>query len=173
MKKLLIGLSVLIVLLLSGCATSSAPSPKISSQGEAQEKLSNEAAKYKKSCDMNDANACTKLGNMYAYGNKDLKKNNVITKKYLTKACDLNDGAGCCSLASYYGREEKNNSKSKKYYKKACDLNAGCGWFGLGLNTMSEARSVQDFLKAKEYYKKSCDLKHGMGCYMYEHSHVK
>ena len=39
MKKLFIGLSVLIVLMLSGCATSSTPSPEVSSESAVDEPI--------------------------------------------------------------------------------------------------------------------------------------
>ena len=121
MKKLLIGLSTLVVLLLSGCAT---PSPTGGVTG------SNLETRLKKACDLNNGEACNNLGTIYMIGLGGTKKDYHKSIKYHRKACNLNDGAGCAGLGSKYEHGwgvKKDYSKAKKYYRKACDLNMAVG----------------------------------------------
>lgn len=128
MKKLLISLSVLVVLLLSGCVTTS-PTYKVV-RGDYS------ITQLKEACDLDDARSCTALGLIYRDGEdvimyrnaaKGVKKDFSKAKKYFSKACDLNYGVGCYSLARLYTTGEgvkKDYSKAKKYYKKSCDMNS-------------------------------------------------
>ena len=152
MKKLLIGLSILIVLLLSGCAT---PSPT----GGVTE--SSSVARLKKACDFNNGFGCAKLGRLYG-AKQDYSK----ARKYYKKACDLNNGMGC----SYYGISymrglgvRQNTSIGKKYLHKGCDLNDGEGCLRLGMIYNDEKNDST----AKKYLKKSCDLRNVQGCIWY------
>ncbi len=124
MKKLLIGLSVLFILLLSGCGTPEMANKRHIGNGESLKQL-------KKDCNLNDGFVCSRLGFLYMNG-EGVKKNHLIAKKYYRKACDLNDGQGCYMLGVFYeygsGGLEQNYSKAKKYYSKACTLSVpkGC-----------------------------------------------
>lgn len=128
MNKLLISLSALLVLLVSGCVTTS-PTYKIV-RGDYSK------AQLEEACDSNDAQSCTVLGLIYRDGEnvimyrnaaKGVKKDYLKAKKYFSKACNLNDGNGCYSIATLYATGEgvkKDYSKAKKYYKKSCDMNS-------------------------------------------------
>ena len=133
MKKLLIGLSALLVLLVSGC-TPSEPKPKVISHEVTHTKLPKGAAKYKKACDLNDGKACFELSRFYHknIGVKQDALDALQEKKYLKKACDLNDGLGCFTLGATYlknPRSEQEFLKGKEYYKKACDLKYSLGCY--------------------------------------------
>ena len=132
MRKLLIGLSTLLVLLLSGCATTS-PTYKVVRGNYSKTQL-------KEACDLNDAKACTVLGVIYRDGEdvkfmypiaaQGVKKDYSKAKKYFSKACGLNDGNGCYSLGYLYYTGEgvkKDYSKAKKYFSKSCDVNSAAG----------------------------------------------
>ena len=115
MKKLLIGLSALVVLLLSGCAT---PSPTSGVTG------SNSETRLKKACDLNNGVACKRLGVLYRDG-KGVKKDYSKAMNYFKKGCDLNHALACAYVSGLYqdGKGvKKDYSKAMKYMKKCCDL---------------------------------------------------
>ena len=143
MKKLVVGLTTIFMLLVSGCATSSAPTPNVSSHNETHTKLPKDAVKYKKACDLNDGKACFELSRFY-HKNIGVKQNALDAlqeRKYLKKSCDLNYGLGCFTLGATY----------------------------LSKSPISE----QEFLEGKKYFKKACDLNYSMGCYFYKNTFKK
>ena len=123
MKKLLIGLSALLVLLLSGCGTPEVAEKRYIGDGESLKQL-------RKACYLNNGFVCSRLGFLYMNG-EDVKQNYSKAKKYYSKACALNDKTGCYMLGVFYeygsGSLEQNYLKAKKYYSKACDLNVSMG----------------------------------------------
>jgi len=155
MKKLLMGLSALVMLLFSGCATSSP------ARGTTE---GNSATQLKKSCDLNNGFGCAKLGLLYADG-VGVKKDFSKSYKYFKKSCDLNSGMGCSYLGISYMSGlgvRQNTSIGKKYLHKGCDLNNGEGCYRLGM-----FYGKKDDSKANKYYKKACDLKNAQGCLWY------
>ena len=124
MKKLLIGLSTIFVLLLSGCGTPEIADKRYVGDGESLREL-------KKSCHLDNGFVCSRLGVLYMNG-EGVKRNYSKAKKYYSKACDLNEKTGCYMLGylNEYGSGglEQNYSKAKIYYTKACELNVtkGC-----------------------------------------------
>ncbi len=143
MKTLLINLSVLVVLFISGCATSSVPTPNVISYNDTDLNLPKSAVKYKKACDLNDGKACFELSRFY-HKNIGVKQNELDAfqeRKYLKKSCDLNYGLGCFTLGAIY----------------------------LSQSPISE----QEFLDGKKYFKKACDLNYSMGCYFYKNTFRK
>jgi len=123
MKKIFIGLSVFLILLLNGCGTPDISDKKYVGDGESLKQL-------KKACDLNDGFVCSRLGVLYMNG-EGVKKNESKAKRYYRKACSLNDKTGCYMLGVFYeygyGGLEQNHLKAKEYYKKACDLNVSKG----------------------------------------------
>lgn len=169
MKKLLISISVLVVFIVGGCATSSSPKPEASLNQQTTVKFPSDAAEYQKSCDLNNAEGCKKLGDLYRYG-KGVKKDKLQEKKYYHKACDLKNGTGCTALGIYYGEAispEKDRVKSSKYYRKGCDLNEPAGCFYLAIYYLNGEGVKKDPHKAKNLFKKACDLNFSMGCQFY------
>jgi len=124
MKKLLISLSALFIVLLSGCGTPEIADKRYVGDGESLRQM-------KKACKLNDGFVCSRLGFLYMNG-EGVKKNDSKAKRYYSKACDLNDGQGCYMLGVFYEHGnaslEQNYSKAKEYYSKACDLGVtkGC-----------------------------------------------
>lgn len=187
MNKLLICLSALLVLFVSGCAPSSAPTPKKvdydkSSEYKKNKKFykinSNDAAKYKKACDLNNGSSCAKLGILYCKGD-GVKKDKDMCKKYITKACELNDGMGCNHLGLieiydspanwlfFYSRSQ-DYYFAAKYFAKACELNDGMGCNNLADAYKNGKGVKQDYSKAMKYYKKGCELGDTYGCGRYK-----
>lgn len=170
MKKLLVGLSAIVMLVLSGCATSSAPTPNVSSHEETHTKLPKDAAKLKNACDLKDSNACSKLSAMYLAG-KGVEKNPTKALKYSKKACTLNNNKSCVMTGLFYENgwsRKKNYSQAAKYYRKACKLNEGFGCFLLAFLYDGGRGVKQDYHQATKYYRKSCDLKDKNGCKAYK-----
>ena len=124
MKKLLIGFSVAVILVISGCGTPEPSDKRFVGDGESLRQL-------KKSCHLNDGFVCSRLGFLYMNG-EGVKQNYSKAKRYYSKACDLNDKSGCYMLGVFYeygsGGLEQDHAKAKHYYSKACDLNVtkGC-----------------------------------------------
>jgi len=160
MKKLLIGLSALVVLFVSGCAPSSSPTPKVSSDTASVTEL-------KKACDLNDGDACSKIGVMYFAG-KGVQRNHSEALKYYKKACGLNDNKACNMVGIIYEKGKKNYRQAVKYYHKACTLNEGFGCFLLAYSYDSGQGVKQDYRQATKYYRKSCDLSDENGCKAYK-----
>lgn len=155
MRKLIISVSVLLGLFVSGCATSS---PEIGSTG------GNSAEQLKKACELNKGLSCAKLGLLHADG-IGVKKDFSKAHKYFKKACNLNNGMGCSYLGISYNNGlgiKQNSSLGKKYLQKGCDLNDGEGCFRLGIMYADKDNS-----KAIKYLEKACDLKNVQGCVWY------
>lgn len=124
MKKLLISLSALFIVLVSGCGTPEMADKRYVGDGESLRQM-------KKACNSHDGFVCNRLGFLYMNG-EGVKKNHSKAKRYYSKACDMNDGQGCYMLGVFYeygnGGLEQNYSKAKEYYSKACELRVtkGC-----------------------------------------------
>ncbi len=160
MKKLLIGLSVLFVLLFSGCAPSSSPAPK------SKVNLHHLIAKWRKDCTLNNSNGCISLGLAYANG-QGVKQDWSKAKKYFSKACDLNEGRGCTLLGLLYNNGQgvkQDYLKAKKYFSKACSLNDGKGCGNLGLLYREGHGVEKDYSISNQYFGKACALKNQAGC---------
>ncbi len=79
---------------------------------------------YKKGCQFNNADACSRIATLYELGEKvklDLKK----SEEYYIRACNLGDSGDCFTLGMWYHFGEsniikKNPEKAKKYYRKSC-----------------------------------------------------
>ena len=87
MKKLLLGLSILFMLIINGCANSEVEEKEFTGYDESLIQL-------EKACELNDGSRCTTLAVHY-YEGKGVKKDILASRKYLHKACDLNDASGC------------------------------------------------------------------------------
>ena len=150
MKKLLIGLSALLVILLSGCG----PEP----QGPYSYVKGEYVNTYKKDCALNDGRGCTFLAAVYWH--RWSAKSKIKAVKYFSKACSLNNGSGCTRLGQFYesgdGGLRKDLSKAEMYYRKGCDLNNGLGCEFLG--DIYRNGPKKDESKAKMYYRKACKL---------------
>lgn len=190
MKKLLICSSVLILLLLSGCATStpslantkSIVTTKETSDVKNGEKFFNLAKQYAekkdsantlkylyKSCNLNYGKGCQVLGVFYEVG-EDTKKDYLKASKYYKKGCDLNNDVACYMLGNLYFQGQgvkKDHGKAVKYYKKGCEMNVPASCTFLGTIYMEGGYGVKkDHNKALKYLKKACSLRDVGGCVM-------
>ncbi len=115
MKKIIFGLTTLSLLTISSIA-------------------SEKADAYKKGCDLGNAEACYKLGNMYKKGNGVARDDYKAAKLY-RKACNNGHAFSCTWLGWMYSEGkgvEKNLEEAKRLYKKACDKKdaEGCKYLG-------------------------------------------
>lgn len=165
MKKSLIGLSILVTLLISGCVTSSEPKPEISTNDKSQKLV----IKYKKACALNDVSACNNLGILYAES-ESVERDYLQSKKYLEKACNLNYGSGCNNLGILYKKGQGVKQSyliAKKYFEKACDLNDGRGCASLGILYKEGQGVEEDYTISNKYFGKACNLNAKGACTLY------
>jgi len=164
MKKLLIGLSALVLLLLSGCSWRSWLPPGPYSDALAKREY---VSIYKKDCALNDGRGCYFLAYRYSMG-YGVKRNKSKSVKYYSKACALNNGRGCSTLGKCFEDGKcglkKNISKALIYYHKACDLNYHAGCSILGWRYLLGNNVKKDDAKAKMYLRKACDLGNTYSC---------
>ncbi|MGN8519935.1 tetratricopeptide repeat protein [Helicobacter pylori] len=80
-----------------------------------------QAKKYfKKACDLQYAEGCTRLGISY-YNGEGVKGGLIKAIQYYKKACDLNNGFGCRGLSFLYENGygvEEDQEKAAQYYEK-------------------------------------------------------
>jgi len=189
MKKLLMSLSVLVGLLITGCATSS-PSVGVTESTALKEvsgvkngvkyfKLAEQYNKKRdsvntlkylhKACDLNYGKGCYFLGTFYEIG-EGTRKDYVKASRYYKKGCDLNNDVACYRLGNLYYQGQgvkKNQLKASKYYKKGCDMNVPASCTFLGTIYMEGGDGVKkDHNKAMKYLKKACSLHDVGGCVM-------
>lgn len=160
MKKLLISLSTLVLLLVSGCATSEISEERFTGEGESLSQLT-------KACDLNDGARCAALSFLYSEDSEYAEKDDKKVIQYSQKACDLNDGFGCSLVAAAYfdGRGVKKDFLiGEKYFQKSCDLKYGNGCYFLASLYHEGTIKEKNYLKASKYYHRACDLKVPAAC---------
>lgn len=116
MKKLFLSLSVIFVLLLTGCTGTLKPATTTlyTGQGETLVQL-------KKACDMNDLKRCVTLGVKLTW-----LQDYQNAEKYFDKTCKMNVAEGCLNLGILYRMEwlerskDIKKSKYEEYIKKGC-----------------------------------------------------
>ena len=184
MKKLLIGLSVLHILLFSGCATSTPSVKKVSDVKSGAEyiKLAEQYMKKEdklraiksstKACDLNDGKGCFYLGAFFESG-EGVKKDYLKASKYYKRGCDLNNNRACWRLGQFYYHGEKGIKedfrKAEKYLKKACVLKVRVACSKLGMLYCKGGDGIKgDYSKGMKYIKKGCDMGDEGACFLYK-----
>lgn len=111
MKKLFLRLSVIFVLLLTGCTGTFKPATTTLYIGQGET-----LAQLKRACDKNDLKRCVTLGVNLAWL-QDYQK----AEKYFDKTCKMNVAEGCLNLGILYRIEWfEGSNKYKEYIKKGC-----------------------------------------------------
>jgi len=131
---------------------------------------------YKKACELNDAEACNDLGQIYDLGKGDERVDYEEALIYYGRACNLDNATGCNNLAYLYNTGqgiEKHNGYALRYYKRACDLGDLEGCYNLGAMYYRGEGTRPSKYKATKLFRKVCDKGVGAGCndlaYMYAH----
>lgn len=123
---------------------------------------------YTEECEMDNPNACYKLGLFYSHAKekaipKDIKEPKVLARELFKKSCDFNYSRACFVLAKFLRKEFKDQDKlARELTEKSCHLKNPYGCSALA-DYYFESR-----LKSKEYLKyitMSCELGLGRNCY--------
>ena len=154
--------------------SSSDTSKKKADQADASKTKDDDRSRYEAACQNGNADACNRLGVMYATG-KGVVPNIPRAAKLYRKACDCGSAVGCANLGYIYqyGKDGTQDYVSAiACYKKACDGGNAGGCTNLGLMYEKGHGVNQDNMAAAHYYKKGCDDGNAAGCtnlgYMYE-----
>lgn len=137
---------------------------------------------YQRACDGGDAQACSRLGDIFIDGRGVAKDEIRATQLY----CDSGDGQKCFTLAEMYDSGQgvaKDQNRAVQLYQRACEkgesqscshlrpfyekaCGAGDGQRCTSLGSMYEnGRGVtKDVNRALEYYQKACDGGDARGC---------
>ena len=128
-------------------------------------------------CLKGNANACNKLGVMYATG-KGVTLNLSRAVELYRKACDIGSAVGCSNLGFMYRNGEgllQDKVQAATYFKRACDGGYAGGCTTLGLMYERATGVSQDNKAAAHYYQRGCDSGDIDGCtnlgYMYEYGY--
>lgn len=110
-------------------------------------KKMNEAIRFfSEGCKLNDAAACSAIGDIY-YGGDGIKQDYAKARQWYNKACDLNNVDACGLLGYMYFTGTgvaQNHDQYMKYYAKQCTLGGKKGCETVAMNGQK---------RDKKYYK--------------------
>lgn len=111
---------------------------------------------YKKACDLEDAEACNLLGDMYHYG-RDVATDYEDAVEFYKKACGLENGSGCNNLGYMLNQGlgiEEQNWQALKLYEKACKYGEMEACYNVGAMYYSGEGSKRDYYKSALHFQK-------------------
>lgn len=122
----------------------------------------NAFAHFKKACEVNVADSCHILSELYIMGlgvSKDINQ----SRKYIIKACEVEKiGESCYSVGLRYLKGYKgfmiDNTQSLLYFKKACEKRYSGGCTKVAFMYKNGIGVKQNMQQALRYYKKGCDI---------------
>jgi serine/threonine-protein kinase len=127
---------------------------------------------FDQACKAGDAQACSDLGYLYAWG-PNLTKADSVTKdfpralKLYTKACNADNADGCYGMGFLYDQGfgvTQSFSRAAEYYTKSCDSNKAEACNNLGVKLMHGAGVTEDKEKARQVLQKGCSLGSNASC---------
>jgi len=124
-------------------------------------------AELEKLCNSRKAKSCLELAELYADGDKGLKKDMGKTIEFATKACDSGDFKTCSELGEEYIKGEdftKDIPKGLVFLAKACDGGYHEGCQDLGVIYAEGKVATRDTQKAVTLFAKGCDGGNAEGC---------
>lgn len=115
-------------------------------------------AYYGKACELNYAEGCSGLGNLYYLG-QGVEQDYSKAKIYFTQACELASSVGCNHLGDLYYTDqwlEYNTSSAEFYYGKSCTFGNKKGCYNLKI-LQDEDEKIKKLRDKYELRKKEQD----------------
>jgi TPR repeat protein len=118
---------------------------------------------YRNQCSNGKMSACTSLGDLMGFLNKDYVQKFAL----LSKACNGGDLRGCAFLGGMYRDGQgvsKDNAQAVVHFRRACDGDnmAGCRYLADAYESGDGV--AQDKPKAVELYRRACKAKDSTSC---------